>query len=148
MTTVPNQRTITVKKEKTDKQHRYTANNLAALDEAARLLQSKGGFKLYMYLAKNQDKYQFALSSADFCAWSGLGMTAYNSAFQELKDKGYLVLKDDSKQGKNHFVFYDKSMLAEQEEETIIEIPVEKVEQQNNIRQLIDTGKQNDHFVF
>ena len=74
------------------------------------------------------------LSSADFCAWSGLGMTAYNSAFQELKDKGYLVLKDDSKQGKNHFVFYDKSMLAEQEEETIIEIPVEKVEQQNNIR--------------
>lgn len=61
-------------------------------------------------------------------------MTAYNSAFQELKDKGYLVLKDDSKQGKNQFVFYDKSMLAEQEEETIIEIPVEKVEQQNNIR--------------
>ena len=89
---------------------------------------------MYMYLAKNQDKYQFALSSADFCAWSGLGMTAYNSAFQELKDKGYLVVKDDSKQGKNNFIFYDKSMLAEQEEETIIEIPIEKVEQQNNIR--------------
>lgn len=53
MTTVPNQRTITVSKEKTDKQHRYTANNLEALDEAARRLQSKGGFKLYMYLAKN-----------------------------------------------------------------------------------------------
>ena len=64
-----------------------------------------------MYLAKNQDKYQFALSSADFCAWSGLGMTAYNSAFQELKDKGYLVVKSDSKQGKNHFIFYDKSIL-------------------------------------
>ena len=95
MTTVPNQRTITVNKEKTDKQHRYTANNLAALDEAARLLQSKGGFKLYMYLAKNQDKYYFALSSADFCQWSGLGIAAYNTAFEELKDKGYLVSNTD-----------------------------------------------------
>jgi len=53
MITVPHQRTITVSKEKTDKANRYTANNLAALDEAARRLQSKGGFKLYMYLAKN-----------------------------------------------------------------------------------------------
>ena len=61
-------------------------------------------------------------------------MTAYNSALQELKDKGYLIVKNDSKQGKNHFIFYDKSMLAEQEEETIIEIPAETVEQQNNIR--------------
>ena len=34
-TSVPNQRTITVNKELTDKQHKYTANNLAALDEAA-----------------------------------------------------------------------------------------------------------------
>lgn len=50
---VPNQREITVAKAPTDKAHLYTANNLAALDEAARRLQSKGGFKLYMYLAKN-----------------------------------------------------------------------------------------------
>ena len=50
---VPNQREVTVAKEPTDKAHKYTANNLAALDEAARRLQSKGGFKLYMYLAKN-----------------------------------------------------------------------------------------------
>ena len=38
MITVPHQRTITVSKEKTDKANRYTANNLAALDEAARLV--------------------------------------------------------------------------------------------------------------
>lgn len=50
---VPNQREITVAKAPTDKTHLYTANNLDALDEAARRLQSKGGFKLYMYLAKN-----------------------------------------------------------------------------------------------
>ena len=52
---VPHQREITVRKELTDRSHKYTANNLAALDEAARRLQSKGGFKLYMYLAKNQN---------------------------------------------------------------------------------------------
>ena len=35
---VPNQREVTVAKEPTDKAHKYTANNLAALDEAARRL--------------------------------------------------------------------------------------------------------------
>ena len=101
MPTVPNQRTITVNKEKTDKSHRYTANNLDALDEAARRLQSKGGFKLYMYLAKNQNNYSFALSSADFCAWSGLGITAYNSAFEELREQGYSKLISEIKNGVN-----------------------------------------------
>lgn len=148
MTTVPNQRTITVNKEKTDKQHRYTANNLAALDEAARLLQSKGGFKLYMYLAKNQDKYYFALSSADFCQWSGLGIAAYNTAFEELKDKGYLVSNTDTKNGKNHFVFYDKSVLKQTEDSVIIEIPKEKVEQTRNVRQAIQESGSSGSFIF
>lgn len=108
---VPNQRTITVNKAKTDKQNKYTANNLAALDEAARRLQSKGGFKLYMYLAKNQNNYSFALSSADFCYWSGLGLTAYNTAFEELKEQGYLIPKDKSKEKETVFVFFDKSQI-------------------------------------
>ena len=94
MPKVPNQREITVAKEPTDKKHLYTANNLAALDEAAKRLQSKGGFKLYMYLAKNQDKYSFNLSSTDFMLWSGLGYTAYATAFSELADEGYLILKE------------------------------------------------------
>ena len=89
------------------------------------------------------DKY---LKRAGLDYWHLVDISYYDS-FQELKDKGYLVLKDDSKQGKNHFVFYDKSMLAEQEEETIIEIPAETVEKQNNIRKQIDNcGK--DNFVF
>ena len=91
MPKVPNQREITVAKEPTDKKHLYTANNLAALDEAAKRLQSKGGFKLYMYLAKNQDKYNFNLSSTDFLLWSGLGYTAYTTAFSELAEEGYLI---------------------------------------------------------
>ena len=129
MKTVPNQRTITVKKEKTDKEHKYTANNLAALDEAARRLQSKGGFKLYMYLAKNQDKYSFALSSAAFCAWSGLGMTAYNSAFEELKKHGYLIANDSYLSKQNRYTFYDKAQNEEniEEDSIIIDIPEDKV---------------------
>ena len=112
MPKVPNQREITVAKEPTDKKHLYTANNLAALDEAAKRLQSKGGFKLYMYLAKNQDKYSFNLSSTDFMLWSGLGYTAYATAFSELADEGYLILKEGTE---TIYTFYDKSQKPKEE---------------------------------
>lgn len=113
--TVPNQRTISVSKQPTDKQHKYTANNLDALDEAASRLQSKGGFKLYMYLAKNQDKYYFALSSSAFCLWSGLGLRAYTTAFEELEKEGYLVKKEDKEKS---YIFYDKSTIEKNIEDT------------------------------
>lgn len=129
---VPNQREITVSKAATDKTHLYTANNLAALDEAARRLQSKGGFKLYMYLAKNQDKYNFNLSSNDFMLWSGLGYTAYTTAFSELEEEGYLILKDGTE---TVFTFFDKSQLPKNDEEVIIEIPKEKVEEIKKIKE-------------
>ena len=112
--TVPNQRIIEVNKEPTDKTHKYTANNLSALDEAAARLITVGGFKLYIYLAKNQDKCCFALSSSDFYKWSSLGKAAYTTAFQELKDKGYLV---QSKQQANKYIFYDKAQKNKEETE-------------------------------
>ena len=125
--TVPNQRVLTIHKEPTDKAHLYTSNNLAALDEAAYQLQSKAGFKLYMYLAKNQDKYNFALSSSQFVAWAGVGLTAYNSAFKELEEKGYLIPKEE---GSTIYTFYDKSQLDLDRNDTrTIEIPPEKVEE-------------------
>ena len=148
MGTVPNQRTITVSKAKTDKKHLYTNNNLAALDEAAKRLQSKGGFKLYMYLAKNQDNYSFALSSADFCYWSGLGITAYNSAFEELKEQGYLIPKDSSKEKETRFVFYDKSQISGKREEPIIEIPEEKVIETRKIAELVNNSNCGGSFIF
>lgn len=117
--TVPNQRTITVKKEPTDKEHLYTTNNLEAVDEAARYLQSKAGFKLYYYIAKNQNNYQFALSSKDFCSWSGVSLTAYNTAFEELEKQGYLILKEGTK---TVYTFYDKSRnnIAEEHRDTVL----------------------------
>lgn len=121
---VPNQREITVKKEVSDKKHKYSIHNLAALDEAAIRLQSDAGFKLYMYIAKNQDKYNFALSRADFMRWSGFKDKAYKSAFAELEKEGYLVLKEGKK---DVYTFYEKSQIPE--EKVTIEIPEEKVQE-------------------
>lgn len=122
---VPNQREITISKQLANKENLYTINNLSALNEAACRLQSKGGFKLYMYLAKNQDKYSFNLSSRDFLNWSGLGYAAYTTAFDELIKNGYLIPKDGAK---SVYTFFDKAQ-KEDENSTIIEIPKEKVEE-------------------
>lgn len=139
---VPNQRVLTISKQPTDKAHLYTCNNLEALGQAARALQSKGGFKLYMYLAKNQDKYNFALYSSDFLNWSGLGIAAYNSAFKELIEKGYLIPRDASKEKETIYTFYDKSAKVEEEETTIIiENPTEKVEEMKSIQEIIKDFK-------
>lgn len=133
MPAVPNQRTLTINKEPTDKQHKFTANNLEALDEAAGRLQSKAGFKLYMYLAKNQNKYSFALSSADFCTWSGVGLTAYRTAFEELEQQGYLISKETGENEKKlTYTFYDKAQKdnIKADKDTInIEIPTEQVQE-------------------
>ena len=58
----PNQKTITVKKEQCDKQNYYAAINLKALESAATQLKS-GAFKLWIYFAKNQNNFSFALSN-------------------------------------------------------------------------------------
>lgn len=112
---VPNQRIITIHKEPTNKKNKYTMNNIEALEEAVKKLQSKCGFKLYMYFAKNQDTYQTALSSSDFCEWANCGMTAYNTAFKELEEKGYLINKAGAS---TIYTFYDKA--REQEYKTEI----------------------------
>jgi len=118
---------LTIHKEPTDKDHKYSLNNLAALDEAAFNLQKKASFKLYMYLAKNQDKYNFALSSSHFMAWAGVAKTAYDSAFEELEEKGYLVPKEP---GSTVYTFYDKSQkLLQQDNQVTIEVPKAKVEE-------------------
>ena len=141
--TVPNQRVLTIHKEPTDKQHKFTLNNLEAMGEAARRLQSKAGFKLYMYLAKNQDKYNFALSSSDFCNWSGLGIAAYRTAFEELEKQGYLIINGSST---NNYIFYDKAQKEDEaaEKDNInITIPTEKVEEVQQLQEQVAAG-----FVF
>ena len=128
---VPNQREITVSKQPTNKANKYTANNLEALNEAARRLQTKGGFKLYMYLAKNQDKYNFNLSSNDFMLWSGIGYTAYDTAFDELIAEGYLVADEKDK---DTYTFFDKSKKTKEDTDIEIQFPKEKVKEIREVK--------------
>lgn len=145
--TVPNQRVLTIHKEPTDKEHKYTVNNLAAMGEAARRLQSKAGFKLYMYLAKNQptevSKKEWILSSADFCNWSGAGIAAYRTAFDELEQEGYLIPKNDKKDKETIYTFYDKAQKEDKaaaKDNVIIETPIEKIEERKKLQEDVAAG--------
>lgn len=93
--------------------------NLNALQKAAQILNTESAFKLYIYFAKNQDKYTFALSSKDFMYWSGMSKNAYDKGFQMLVDKKYLIKRNDTNQ--NIYDFYDMPQ-EPVEEETIVTI--------------------------
>lgn len=109
MTTVPNQKTITVQKEICDSQHIYTAINLNALQTA--MIDLKGEtFKLWCYIAKNQNDYTFALSFVDAVKWGVGSKSSYDRAVDELKRKGYLV-----KTTGNHYNFYEIPKEAKEE---------------------------------
>lgn len=90
---VPNQKAITIHKEPCDntcKENYYAKINLVAMAQAALNLDA-GAFKLWIYFAKNQPGYQFALSKADVQESFGMKKTQYDNAIKELKDKGYLA---------------------------------------------------------
>ena len=101
MTTNPNQKIITVQKEKCDKQHLYSMYNLEAQQYA--MIDLKGeALKLWLYLGKNQKGYTFALSKVDAIKWGIGSKSSYDRAVKELTEKGYLV-----ETGKNQYDFYE-----------------------------------------
>lgn len=100
--TVPHQKVIQVKKEKCDKQNFYAAINLNALESAALDLQS-GAFKLWVYFAKNQTNFTFALSSKAIEESFGIKIKQYNNAIAELITKGYLIQDSGNK-----YIFCEK----------------------------------------
>lgn len=90
---VPNQKAVTIHKEPCDnacKENYYAKINLAAMAQAALDLDA-GAFKLWIYFAKNQPGYQFALSKVDVQESFGVKKTQYDNAIKELKEKGYLT---------------------------------------------------------
>ena len=97
--TSPNQKTITIKKEKCDKQNYYAMINLNALESAAADLKS-GAFKLWVYFAKNQDNFTFGLSNQAVAEQFGIKKDQYDNAVKELIAKGYLI-----EISKNYFEF-------------------------------------------
>ena len=103
----PNQRSINIHKELTNKEHKdnyYAKINLNALRDAMSSLTPKA-FELWIYLSKNQDNHFMWLSKVDFLSWSKVKSTSYYSAFNELKELGYLVEKEG---GNNQYDFYER----------------------------------------
>lgn len=99
--TVPNQEIVKVNKEKCDKTNLYAAINLEAMNAAAVKLKA-GAFKLWCYFAKNQNGYEFALSSKDAEKSYGIKIDQYKTAKAELKKQGYLVQTSG-----NNYIFYE-----------------------------------------
>lgn len=97
MTSTPNQKLLEVRKEE---QGKHTILELSAIERASRALQGEA-FKLWVYLAKNQNGYKLALSMQDAISWGVGSKSSYYRAVKELESKGYLKKKGGS------FVFYE-----------------------------------------
>jgi hypothetical protein len=63
-------------------------------------------------MAKNQNNYEFALSSKDCNDRFGIGIKQYNNAVAELKEKGYLVEVD-----KDIYIFNEVSVITKEDNE-------------------------------
>lgn len=111
------QKIIIVKKAEVGKDDLYTKINLDAIEEAMKIL--KGNcFKLWMYIAKNKDQYQFALSCVDFCRSANVTKPTYLGAVKELVDKGYLV--PSKEEPTNLYIFYEGGRVVPSKEDIII----------------------------
>lgn len=101
----PNQRIIYIQRVSADVRKDYFKIGNTQLNKAAMDL-SGNAFKLYIYLADNQDSYKLELSSKHFIMWSGTSDSTYDRAFKELKEKGYLIKAPDKK---NIYLFVEES---------------------------------------
>lgn len=102
--TVPNQKTIKVQKEETNKEKEanyYAAINLDALQSAMINLDGNA-FKLWMYFSKNKNGHTFALSKVDAIKWGVGSKSSYDRAVRKLIEEGYLI-----KTSPNHYDFYE-----------------------------------------
>lgn len=85
----PNQKQITIHKAPTDAQNIFGMFNIYTLRAAMRALKNSS-FKLWVYLASNQNNYTFYLSAADCADW-GIKSDSFHSAVNDLINKQYLV---------------------------------------------------------
>ena len=114
--TVPNQKTVTTKSAKHDKDNIYATLNIKAMELAMSTLKPNT-FKLWCYMAKNQNNYTFALSCVDACNFCKMSKPTYLNCVQELIETGYLVNTCG-----NHYDFFEKLP----EEKNMIQITVRK----------------------
>lgn len=105
MTTVANQDIVQINKEPCDKDHIYAMINIEALQLAMKDL-TPVQFQVWLYFAKNQAGYTFAVSPAAALNEFGIKKDSFQKAKAVLKEKGYLV--ENLAKGKNHYIFYEK----------------------------------------
>ena len=90
----PNQRVITIKENAT------TENNAIILDYETTMKVMRDlkptTFLVWIYLNSNENGSEFALSRADVLNKTGISISSYARAVAELKEKGYLVKKEDN----------------------------------------------------
>ena len=108
--TVPNQWVIKIKKETISDDTTYMRVNMDALDMAGKQLKA-GAFKLWIYFAKNQQDYTFALSPQHVKDIFNMSKTQYDNARQELIEKGFLVRQD-----RNFYHFYETPVVSEEDD--------------------------------
>ena len=118
MKTVPNQKVVTTRGALHNETNIYGKINIKAMQIAMATLKPNA-FKLWSYMAKNQNNYTFALSCVDACAFCNMSKPTYLSSVNELIDNGYLVnTKDDC------YDFYE--MLPEDKE---LQVTVKKCDE-------------------
>ncbi len=91
---VPNQKTVSVHKEPTDRNHLYACINIDAMENAMNTL-TPAQLKVWMYFAKNQNNYRFELSSVAVCGFCGISDKTYRDAIKALVAQRYLVKRAD-----------------------------------------------------
>lgn len=90
------QKTITTRSAAHNKQNIYAVLNIDAIYDAMALL-SANTFKLWVYMAKNQNNYTFALSCVDACRVCKMSKPTYLKCVNELIECGYLVQTESNK---------------------------------------------------
>ncbi len=99
---VANQKHIgSINKAPCDEKNIYLKINISAV-QGASLALKPSTFKVWMYFAKNQDGYEFDLSSVAVCSFCNISDKTYREAIKELVEKRYLLQRH-----KNTYDFYE-----------------------------------------
>jgi hypothetical protein len=85
--------------------------NIEAMQKAMAVLKPNA-YKVWCYMAKNQNNYKFALSYVDVCNFCKMSKPTYLGCIKELIEAGYLVNTSG-----NSYDFYE--MLPEEEDMVI-----------------------------
>ncbi len=86
---VPNQNIIYIQRTSLQVKKDYFKIGNPQLNKAVYDL-SGNAFKLFVYLADNENSHKEELSSSYFCSWANISDSTYRRSFKELVDKGYL----------------------------------------------------------